>query len=215
MKNIVILLVTFCSLAFVFLQLSKAADAGMTAFPAEVFAQTAPTPPQTKETQIKSSPSSEPTPERSPASLTTPVANLQPKNQQQELTEAEELRRKIARLPKKVLPLEEIGGPSNYYDPDLDKVPTAYDNCWLVSNPDNKDSDDDGVGDACDPDLVDTRLLDWDGDGVSDEKDNCPRVCNQNQRDSNRDGIGDRCNIGGRFIERCKKRRKIRSEKWP
>lgn len=49
------------------------------------------------------------------------------------------------------------------------------DNCPLVSNPDQADTDPDGpdqLGDACD---------------------NCPTVPNVNQEDHDKDGIGDAC----------------------
>jgi hypothetical protein len=50
------------------------------------------------------------------------------------------------------------------------------------------DSDGDGVGDACDPDLIDR-----DEDGLVDANDNCAEVPNPDQLDSDGDGSGDVC----------------------
>lgn len=52
-------------------------------------------------------------------------------------------------------------------DLDDDDWCAASDNCPSVSNPGQGDVDDDGVGDACDPEVCDG--VDNDGDGVSDE----------------------------------------------
>jgi uncharacterized protein (TIGR03382 family) len=70
-------------------------------------------------------------------------------------------------------------------DFDGDGVPDASDTCAEVANPDQLDSDADGLGDACD--------LDDDGDGVADEDDNCPLVANPDQADADGDGVGDVC----------------------
>ncbi len=70
-------------------------------------------------------------------------------------------------------------------DLDDDGVVDGSDNCPNAPNPDQTDSDSDGVGDVCDPDD--------DDDTVADEDDNCPLVPNSRQEDVNEDGIGDAC----------------------
>jgi hypothetical protein len=72
-------------------------------------------------------------------------------------------------------------------DHDEDGIPDGRDNCPAVANPDQLDSDGNGIGDACE------TGGDADGDGVPDEQDNCPGVANPDQADSDGDGIGDAC----------------------
>ena len=66
------------------------------------------------------------------------------------------------------------------------------DNCPFESDIGGPDTDEDGLGDACDPFPLDP-LNDIDGDGYSGPSDNCPLIANPNQIDSNTDGVGDLC----------------------
>jgi len=69
-------------------------------------------------------------------------------------------------------------------DSDQDGVPNDQDNCPLANNPDQEDSNSNGIGDICE---------DVDDDGIADLEDNCPFIPNQNQEDSDDNTIGDAC----------------------
>ena len=70
-------------------------------------------------------------------------------------------------------------------DSDCDGVVNTSDNCPMLGNANQTDTDSDGFGNVCD--------TDDDGDGVADGNDNCPLVSNANQLDSDADGLGDAC----------------------
>jgi hypothetical protein len=74
-------------------------------------------------------------------------------------------------------------------DTDGDEVWDLDDNCPEVANPDQADTDEDGLGDACD----DVEGVDEDEDGVADDVDNCPGFYNPDQVDEDGDGFGLGC----------------------
>jgi hypothetical protein len=85
--------------------------------------------------------------------------------------------------------------PNLKYDSDFDGdgISNEIDNCPYLFNPDQKDINFNGIGDACEDD---------DGDGIPNALDNCPDVYNPNQKDSDGDGIGDVCDDkDNRFLE--------------
>ncbi len=85
--------------------------------------------------------------------------------------------------------------PTPLWDQDCDSIrDDAGDNCrprflndFAMRNPDQRDSDADGLGNRCD--------TDDDDDGVLDGPDNCDTVANPDQADANGDGIGDLCAV--------------------
>jgi hypothetical protein len=83
-------------------------------------------------------------------------------------------------------------------DSDADGVVDSLDNCALVSNANQKNSDDDSFGDACDLDDLDD--LDDDNDSLADADDNCSKKYNPDQADNDGDGRGNVCDffpVGG------------------
>lgn len=81
-------------------------------------------------------------------------------------------------------------------------VDNKADNCPDVYNPDLRDTDGDGKGDACDPspgtdpggeEESEPPADDPDQDGIVSSQDNCPEVYNPRQSDIDANGIGDAC----------------------
>lgn len=71
------------------------------------------------------------------------------------------------------------------FDADGDGIIDPDDNCPFNTNPDQADSNGDGIGDVCEDD--------FDNDGVDDSVDNCPTIPNSSQSDVDGDGLGDIC----------------------
>jgi choice-of-anchor B domain-containing protein len=82
-------------------------------------------------------------------------------------------------------------------DSDGDGVGDGCDLCPRIANADQPDADADGLGDACDvcPTVADVEQLDADGDGLGDACDVCPMVADVEQLDADGDGLGDACDI--------------------
>ena len=76
-------------------------------------------------------------------------------------------------------------GNSTLLDNDFDGFDNDLDNCVEIPNVDQRDFDNDGLGDVCDQDL--------DGDGIDNDADNCSLIANADQLDLDKDGYGDLC----------------------
>ena len=82
------------------------------------------------------------------------------------------------------------------FDEDDDGVADHADNCPNVVNADQKNTDDDSVGDACDAFPNDpAETLDSDSDSVGDNADNCPNVANADQTNTDDDKLGNLCDL--------------------
>ncbi len=76
-------------------------------------------------------------------------------------------------------------------DKDGDNVSDNSDNCPDIANPNQADTDHDGLGDVCDADIDNDGVLNKGADGKA--LDNCPDVANRDQADDDGDGVGDAC----------------------
>ncbi len=77
--------------------------------------------------------------------------------------------------------------PTSLPDTDKDGITDEEDNCPNLYNPEQLDSDQDGIGNLCE--------LDSDLDQHIDDDDNCPTIPNPDQTDDDHDGIGNFCDL--------------------
>jgi len=102
----------------------------------------------------------------------------------------------------------DVNVPPTTCDFDGDGIPYIDDNCPSLPNPDQADSDGNGIGDACDNSCSNAGG-DTDGDGICNNNDNCPDDANPAQLDLDIDGVGDICDLDidgdgvGNAIDNC------------
>lgn len=80
--------------------------------------------------------------------------------------------------------------PDVFIDADYDGVEDSSDNC-SKKNPDQLDTNKNGIGDLCE--AGDKNNTDNDKDGIVDSIDNCKYVANPDQKDEDNNGAGDAC----------------------
>lgn len=84
-------------------------------------------------------------------------------------------------------------------DYDGDGVLDVVDNCPMIFNPTQEDTDDDDLGDVCDPCQTGSNH-DEDSDMFLDGCDNCPQIANDDQANADADDLGDVCDPSNSLV---------------
>ncbi|EKD42045.1 MAG: hypothetical protein ACD_73C00357G0002, partial [uncultured bacterium] len=95
-----------------------------------------------------------------------------------------------ANRPRLVVQYTSGTAPQVQNDSDGDGISDSVDNCPLIANANQADSDADNLGNACDPT---PNGDDIDHDGVADSLDNCPQIANSDQGNLDNDSLGNAC----------------------
>ena len=78
-------------------------------------------------------------------------------------------------------------------DTDGDGIFDDVDNCVNVSNENQSDIDEEGIGDVCDDDMDGDGIPNVAGEGLLQPGDNCPKINNTDQLNTDNDTMGDVC----------------------
>lgn len=133
---------------------------------------------ETQPTQVVEKPKTE-----TPVTTEPPKTEvIPPNNQTTPVVEEPKAETTVTTGPPETEPDPEVIVPP---DADADGIPDETDICMDARDPEQLDTDNDGIGDACD--------IDKDNDDIPNDRDNCPIIANADQNNIDTDELGDIC----------------------